>query len=304
MPAELQTAREAERLAWRVALVCAAFEGILAGAPVALLVALVGLLESGTLAWSVGALTGAMVAGLVFRLRRPARLESLARLDAGLGLGGALEVAVSGSAMGARSHKAIEAALSGRLERPRVVGAALELRWGGLALCAALTLGLGAVIQEETQVPLDLRAARLMEGRPVADALAEAEEPPDEEQEAASREREGADEERESEVPGEERSAREARAQAERGGPQDGEGERGAGADPQAPGAAGTPSGASEVSKLAAQAPSGVTQGSEGGKIGAMPASPTSGAWWPARHDAIVRAWLDSRASLNSADGR
>jgi len=288
------TCAEAEAVAWRAAVASAALEGVVAGAPVALGVALVGLLESGALAWSAGAVCGALVLWIVFRERVPSRLVSLARADAGLGLRGALEVGVrlTPAARESRHGAAIAAALAGRLGSADVARSGVALKPLLLGAGLAVSLVLAAAIRVESRGAVDVREARLMAGRPTLQSTqargVEAEAPP-----AAAAEAEEQAPEAGAEG---QRSTPEAadRARAALPGP----GENAGGGDETAsPGASNlqnSPPGASESSKLAAGAPSGVTLGPEGGKMAASPASRASGAWWPARHDAVVRAWLDS----------
>ena len=291
----------AARLAYCGGLANALVEASLGGLLAGLFTVLVARAETQLAAWPVGLLCAGLAAASLFLERRPSHAACLARVDRRLSLGGALELGVeleAGLRTAPRFRDAVEVALAGRLAPRAVLCAALVVRPAFVALALVGALGLASVLADaDAALSRELVAERLAGASSFARTNAPDTNPPAEAAEPDSNAARAAD------VPDSPP------------------------VDPPAPGAisdvvgtvpgapeepaAGAPGNLSEAElglpalkdgaespKLAPGAPSGVTLAPDGGKMDPESALPPAGAWWPARHETVVRAWLRSRNQL------
>ena len=263
-----------------------------------LFVALVARQETDHAVWSVGLLCAVCAGVSVFLERRPTRAASLARVDRKLELAGALELGVeleAGLATAPRYAVAVEAALAGRLRRVAILRAAWTVRpsvlAAGLLGCFVL---LAAIVEERGEEAGAERFGGFDASRsPIASALLA-----ERDESASSEALEEAAATSESETEAALEAVETVETQPREAAP---------GSSPDAAlesEEAGVPlKDDAESSKLAAGAPSGVTPGPDGGKMDSRSALPPAGAWWPARHDPVVRAWLLSWNRSVEPDG-
>ena len=294
-----RTPAEAALLGWRLARAVALFEALLAALPAALFIAVVGRIESGASVAPVAVLCGVLVGTAVAVERWPERLASLARLDRGLGLGGALEVAVAleqQAGVAPRFRAAVEARLAGRLPTLRIARMAAAMRPAPALAAGLVALVLFGVLREETQQRPDAALEKLLAGRVEVSTRLRAKARDTEDMQPRTEAREA------TRTP--KSSAADARRPASASGPEPAQAATGGG-EPGSSEATGesqwVPAGGSKLisdaartSKLAPGASSGVTREPRAGKIAPGYVPPSGGAWWPARHDAVVRAWLNS----------